>query len=274
MDQVMLSASPRSATGNKIKALRRAGQVPLHLYGLKADPLSLQASLDDVRGVLRDAGFTAPVRIKVEAGEEAVTLVRDVSRHPVTGALQHVDLLRVDPEKPIEVPVPVVMEYASIAPGTRGGAGVVTQGLYEVMVRAKPFDAPRQLIADCRKLDKFDSVIKVSDLTYPPGAEPAWQPEAHVAWIQAPRVTKVAEVAPTAVEGAPAAAEGTAPAAGAAATAGGAKGAPAAGAKGAAPAAGGAKGAPAAGAKGAAPAAGGAKGAPAAGAKPAPANKG
>ena len=232
MDQVTLTASPRTALGKKNGALRRGGAVPLHLYGLNGSPLNLQATLADVRVALREAGFTIPVRVQVQGGEDAVTVIREIARHPVSGELQHVDLLRVDPEKPVVVPVPVRLVNASTAPGIRGGAGVVTQGMYRVTVRAKPFDVPKELIVECMKLDAFDSAIKVADLAYPQGVEPAGNVNAPVAWIQAPRVTKVEEPVAAAEGAVPA--EGEVPAEGAPAAAG------AAGAKGAAPAAAGA----------------------------------
>ncbi len=270
MDPVTLTASPRTALGKKNRALRRAGAVPLHLYGLNGSPLNLQATLADVRVALREAGFTTPVRVQVQGGEDAVTVIREITRHPVSGALQHVDLLRVDPEKPVEVPVPVRLVNASSAPGIRGGAGVVTQGMYQVTVRAKPFDVPKELIVECMKLEGFDSAIKVADLAYPQGVEPAGNVNAPVAWIQAPRVTKVEEPVAAAEGAVPAEGEAAAtPAADAAtgpAPASGKGAAPASGARAAAPAA--------AGAKGAARAAVAAKGGPAPAQAAAPAKKG
>ena len=56
---------------------------------------------------------------------EHTTLVRNVDQHPATGELQHVDFMRVDENKAIEVEVPVVL--IGEAPGTRGGAGTVTK---------------------------------------------------------------------------------------------------------------------------------------------------
>lgn len=249
MDQVILSARPRTARGKKNGALRRDGVVPLHLYGLNGPPLNLQATLADVRVVLREAGLTTPVRVQVQGGEDTVTVIREIARHPVSGAMWHVDLLRVDPEKPVEVPVPLRLVNASTAPGIRGGAGVVTQGMYDVTVRARPFDVPKELVVECMKLEAFDSAIKVADLAYPQGVVPAGNVDALVAWIQAPRVTKVEEPV--------AAAEGAVPAEGEVA---------AAPVEGAAPAV--------AGAKGAAPAPGAARGKPAPGQPAAPAKKG
>lgn len=240
MDQITLAATRREAMGKKNGALRRSGGLPLHVYGLDSDPLALQAPLADVRTILRTAGYTTPVRVSVDGGGETVTLIREVTRHPVSGALLHVDLLRVDPEQPIAVRVPVRLINSSSAPGTRGGAGVVTQGMYEVPVRAKPFDIPKELIADCMRLVSFDTAITIGNLGYPQGVEPAGNLNANIAWVQAPRVTKVEE--PVAAEGA--VAEGEAAAEGAAPVAAGAKGAaPVAGAKAATPTGASAKGA-------------------------------
>ena len=106
------------------------------MYGL-GDSISLQVDEDILYKTLKEAGYTTPIKLSVDGKDETYTLVRNVDRHPVTDKLVHVDFLRVDMEKEIEVQVPVVLINQDSAPGTRGGAGVVTQGVYEVTILAK-----------------------------------------------------------------------------------------------------------------------------------------
>lgn len=195
MEAVNLTASPRTALGKKVRALRRSGIIPLHVYGLAADPLSLQAPLVDLRVALKAAGYTTPITVKVPGGEESATLVREIARHPVTGDILHVDFLRVSRDVAVEVDVPIVLVNTEDAPGTRGGAGVVTQGLYEVTVLALPFDVPSEIEVDCSVLVDLDAVIRVEDLKLPPGVEHAGATDAQVAWIQPPRVSEEPTVA-------------------------------------------------------------------------------
>ena len=102
MDQISIDVEPRTAFGKKNRALRRSGILPVHVYGLKEEPLSLQADADSVRLAVREAGATTPVTVKVKGGGEAVTMIREVARHPVSGTLLHVDFMRVSAQQEIE----------------------------------------------------------------------------------------------------------------------------------------------------------------------------
>jgi len=213
MERVTLKASPREMLGKRVRSLRRQGITPIHLYGPGGDPLSLQAPSDRLHAALSAAGRTTPVTIEVEGADgQEVTLVRDVGRHAVTGDVQHVDFMRVDPDKRVEVSVPVVLRGE--APGTRGGAGFVTQGLYQVTVAAKPFEMPSEIVVDVSALVDLDSVMRVEDLVFPGEAQPTMDPTTMVAWIQLPRVVAEEEVE-VAPEEAEAAEEGAEEAAGA-----------------------------------------------------------
>ena len=199
MDQISIDVEPRTALGKKNRALRRSGKLPVHVYGLKEEPLSLQADTDAVRLAVREAGVTTPVTVKVKGGGETVTMIREVARHPVSGTLLHVDFMRVSVQQEIEAMVPITLFNAENAAGTRGGAGVVTQGLYDVNLRARPFDMPSSIEVDCSVLVDLEAMIRTSDLSLPTGVALAGDPDVQVAWVQPPRV--VEEVTPAAAEG-------------------------------------------------------------------------
>ena len=194
MDQIVLSAQTRTVTGKKTRALRRQGVMPIHVYGLDDPPLSLQAESGQVMTVLRSAGYTTPVSVSVDGKGETVTLIREIDKHPVTGTVRHVDFLRVDPTRRIEVRVPVVLINQEDAEGARGGAGFVTQGTYEVTVMARPFEVPHEILADCTALETLESSITVADLNYPADVEPSGDVNQNVAWIQPPRVIEEDEI--------------------------------------------------------------------------------
>ena len=188
MDELVLEASPRTAMGKKNRALRAKGIIPIHVYGLKDAPLALQTDIRRLVSVVREAGRTSPVVVKSSEGDADVTLVREIATHPVSGDLLHVDFLRVDPDQTVEAPVPVVLFNQDAAPGTRGGAGFVTQGTYEVVLSARPGQIPQQLEADCIVLESLDDAILASELVLPVDAELASDPDERIAWIQPPRV--------------------------------------------------------------------------------------
>lgn len=200
MDAVTLNVEVRTALGKKNRALRRQGITPIHMYGLARESETLQVRQADLRIALRAAGRTTPVTLISAGGEETVTIVREIARHAVTGYIQHVDFQRVDIQQVVETPVPVSLIGQEDAPGTAGGAGVVTQGMFEILVRAKPFDVPNEIIVDTSGMEEIDSVILASEVPLPPGVEFAGNAEDRVCWIQPPRVTAEEDLMPVAEE--------------------------------------------------------------------------
>tara|TARA_B100000579_G_scaffold60476_1_gene43935 strand:- start:25437 stop:26150 length:714 start_codon:yes stop_codon:yes gene_type:complete len=198
-EEIILETEKRNTFGKKNKSLRSTGVIPVNMYGL-GDSVSLQVKEDTLYKTLKEAGYTTPIKISVDGKNETYTLVRNVDRHPVTDALVHVDFLRVDMEKEIEVQVPVLLINQDDAPGTRGGAGVVTQGVYEVTILAKPLEIPSELQADCSILENLEMYVLAKDLDIPEGAVLTSDEEAQIAWIQPPRVQEE-EVVTEAVEG-------------------------------------------------------------------------
>ncbi|MCY4474154.1 MAG: 50S ribosomal protein L25 [Chloroflexi bacterium] len=188
MADLVLQADTRTTMGKKNRALRAQGIIPIHVYGLKEAPLSLQAESRRLINVVREAGRTTPVIVESVAGNQDVTLVREVATHPVSGDVLHVDFLRVDVTQTVEAPVPVVLINQEEATGTRGGAGFVTQGVYEVVLAARPGSIPHELLADCSVLDSLDVAILASELPLPADAALASDPDERIAWIQPPRV--------------------------------------------------------------------------------------
>lgn len=194
MADLVLNADERTALGKKNRALRAQGLIPIHVYGLDASPASLQVEERRLTSVLREAGRTTPVTVKTQTGSSDVTLVREVSTHPVSGALLHVDFLRVDITQVVQAPVPVELINQELAPGIRGGMGFVTQGVYEVLLEARPGDMPHSVEADCIVLESFDDAILASDLPLGENVALAGDPDERVAWIQPPRVVEEDEV--------------------------------------------------------------------------------
>ena len=199
MNPIILNTEKREIYGKKLRSLRKKGILPIHVYGPGMESIALQSETNNVLKVLQAAGRTNPVKI-VDSDMEHTTLVRNVDQHPATGELQHVDFMRVDENKAIEVEVPVVL--IGEAPGTRGGAGTVTQAIYSLSVLSKPFTVPSEIQADLSVLVDLETNIKRGDLVLPDGVELVGDPDIPVAWIQPPRVQEEVAVEEGAEEGA------------------------------------------------------------------------
>ena len=199
MNPIILNTEKREIYGKKLRSLRKKGILPIHVYGPGMESIALQSDTNNVLKVIQEAGRTNPVKI-IDSDKEHTTLVRNVDQHPATGELQHVDFMRVDENKAIEVEVPVVL--IGEAPGTRGGAGTVTQAIYSLSVLSKPFTVPSEIQADISVLVDLETNIKRGELVLPDGVELVGDPDIPVAWIQPPRVQEEVAVEEGTEEGA------------------------------------------------------------------------
>jgi large subunit ribosomal protein L25 len=234
--QLVIEAQNRSVTGKKVRALRRTGVMPIHVYGPGGQPLTLQAATDSVRSAVNSAGTTRPVTVQFD-GSSTLSFVRDVATNAVTGELQHVDFLRIDPNRAVDVTVPIIVIGDS--PATRGGQGNVAQVKRTLHVRALPAKLPSKLEANISSLTEVGAAIRVRELKLPEGVESLDGANDVVVRITKMRAEEEAPTAEAAEAAAAAAVPGAVPAAGAqaGAPATGATGAPGRAAPGAAPAA-------------------------------------
>jgi large subunit ribosomal protein L25 len=100
--------------------------------------------------------------------------VKDMQRHPVRRDVLHVDFLRVDLDKEVEVEVQIVLEGDALK--VSQADGMVEQTLNALLVSAKPDAIPPQITVDISDLEIGDA-IRVGDLELPAGVETPVDPE-------------------------------------------------------------------------------------------------
>lgn len=91
---VSLELEPRATLGKKVKALRRASIVPIHLYGRDIDPRALQCEVRTLLRAISRAGgeFGQPMQVSIagESGEYRVE-ASEIQWDPRNGDILHVD---------------------------------------------------------------------------------------------------------------------------------------------------------------------------------------
>ena len=185
-DRLTLTLQTREALGRKVKALRRGGMVPVHLYGPNIASQSLQCESRELIKVLAQAGRNNPVTITVQGEkEEHLAFVREIQWNPIRGDLFHVDFLRAELTQRVAAEVPVVMVGDS--PGARQAMGTVVQQLRTVNVVALPLEMPSQLTLDLSTLTEPDGVLRAGDASLPERATLLTAPDTVVARIQVAR---------------------------------------------------------------------------------------
>ena len=183
---VQLELQPRELLGKKVGRLRRAGIIPVHLYGPGIESRALQCAARQLIPILAAAGASSPISVSIE-GESGshLAFAREIQWDPTRDTVLHVDLLAADVSRPVTAQVNVVL--TGEAPGAARSGGNVTQLLLTVEVSALPLDMPAQAEVDLGVMDTVDSVLRAGDISLPAGATILTDPEEMVVRIDVPR---------------------------------------------------------------------------------------
>jgi large subunit ribosomal protein L25 len=168
----LLTADTGRATGSRASnRLRREGRVPCVLYGLGREPLSLSVSWPELRRALVAGGVSSPLRLRV-GGQEQLSIVREIQRHPVRRDIMHIDFLAVDPDQEVTLDVPLTLV------GLEEGddAADLAQALHNLSVTAKPAAIPAELTVDAGEVRRMGG-FRVGDLHLPAGVSTDADPE-------------------------------------------------------------------------------------------------
>lgn len=200
-EKITLTLDPRTVLGKKVRALRREGIIPVHLYGrgVKSQPLQCDGKV--LLRALVTAGMNLPISVNISGQkDQELAFARDIQWDPVRGEMLHVDFLRVDVSLVVTASVPIVL--TGTAPAERLADGTVVQPLRHLDVQALPLDMPSDLTANLEKIAKLDDTIRARDITLPPNVTLITHPEATVARYQIVR-EEIAEVTVEEQDGVP-----------------------------------------------------------------------
>ena len=185
-----IDAQPREVGGSRdARRLRGQGIVPGVVYGGDGDAIALQVDERDLRAAL--ASHSALYELKVGSQKPQPVLVREYQRHPVTGRIVHIDLIRVSLDQKVQATVPIEVTGMENAPGIRFG-GLLEQILREATIEALPTEIPELLSVDGSAMEMGDS-LHVSDLVAPDGVEIIDDPAEVIAIVAASRLAQQVE---------------------------------------------------------------------------------
>jgi large subunit ribosomal protein L25 len=194
MEKIELKAASREVLGKKVRALRRSGIIPVHLFGQDVEPTPLQCDASDLKHVLSKAGKTHLVDLKVDKAKKVTKVVaREIQRDPIKGSLLHVDFYQVRMTDNIKVDVPVVL--LGEAPALKVKGNMLIRELDSVTIECLPDDIPDHIEVDMGILEEAHQAIHVSDLEAPKGVVILTDPEHDVARIGTVRVSAADEAA-------------------------------------------------------------------------------
>lgn len=203
MEQIELHVVTRELMGKKSRFLRRQGITPVHLFGYDTEPMALQCETLQLKQVLKTAGKTKLVGLRVDKHRKPRNVVvREVQKNALSGELVHVDFFQVSMEEKIKVEVPVVL--VGEAPALKSKTNMMVRELAAVEIECLPDRIPESIQVDISGLVEDDQSMQVKDLVLGEGVVALSNPEQVIVRIAPLKIEKVEKpvVAEAVAEGA------------------------------------------------------------------------
>lgn len=189
MEIVKVAADRREPNGKKgTKALREQGHVPAVVYGgenvdhISFDPKAIKELVYTPDFKLAD--------IEVD-GTSSKCILKDITFHPVTDEIVHVDFLRLIDGTPIKVEVPV--KFKGVSPGVKLG-GKMIQQLRRVKVKTTPDKLINELYVSIDGLG-LGEAVRVRDIEPIEGVQMMVEGATPVGMVEIPRALRSASAA-------------------------------------------------------------------------------
>lgn len=176
--------------GNKSenKRIRREGNVPGILYGLKQEVQSIYINGEELQAVFRSLkpGLLPTTVFTLEdGGKKCQAIVKDIHYHPTTYAVEHIDFVVLEANTPVNINVPIVVLGAADCPGVKLG-GFLRQVIRTLKVNCLPKDIPQQFSLSIHDLQLAQSK-RLSDISIPASVRPMAKSMNEVAVVIAKR---------------------------------------------------------------------------------------
>jgi len=157
----VLSGKIREKTGKvATKEVRRNGEIPAVLYGLK-DNFSLSVCPDNLSSIVKAKGKNALIDLDLKGDKQRKVILKDYQSHPLKELWVHVDFLEVDVTKAVKVSVNVNLTGKSA--GEKMG-GLVNQVIRDLHIECLPDEIPQSVDLDVTNVE-LGQVLHVSDLS-------------------------------------------------------------------------------------------------------------
>jgi large subunit ribosomal protein L25 len=179
---ITVRAKQREGHGkNDARRVRRAGMVPISVYGGEGESVAALAQLSDLAAILRsESGRNTIFTIDIEGIGSSEVMFHERQIDPVRGRLIHADLTRLVKGQKIEVTVPLHLVGEPV--GVREEQGVLEQIIREIEIRCEPREIPDVVNVDVSNLGVHD-VLHISDIQVAEGIEILNQPEMVIATV-------------------------------------------------------------------------------------------
>ncbi|MGN6370026.1 MAG: 50S ribosomal protein L25 [Phycisphaerae bacterium] len=178
----------------KAQYLRASGKLPGVVYGLAKEPVAIALPHSETLSVLRSGSHILEATLD---GKTEKFLIQDVQYDYLQTTVEHVDLLRIDPNK--KVTVKVSLEFRGTPKGAKEGGILETQAS-EIELEVSPLAIPDSIRVNVENLE-LHGILHAKEVQLPEGATLLDHPEKIIAQVRTVKEEVAAEAAaPTATE--------------------------------------------------------------------------
>ncbi len=199
MDRVQLNVNLREGSGKGVaRKVRAKGSVPGIIYGKGYQNISVEVNAKEITTAISGkSGTNTLLDINVPNHGVVTALLKDYQADILTRELTHLDFVKVDLSKKIQVSVP--LHYVGKAEGVKEG-GILEAIRRELEINCLPTAIPEFVEVDVSHL-KVGMSIHINEVKLPEGIEVAHHDDNYtLVSVVAP---KAEEVAAAPAEGAP-----------------------------------------------------------------------
>ena len=191
---ITIAAEGRTSRGkNEARRLRVSGRAPAIIYGTGKDPVACAIRPKEVSKILLSStGHNTIFDLTVDGGAPEPVMIVDWLFDPVTNAMLHIDMQRIDLAKRVSVKVKVHVHGEP--KGVKQQGGVLEIVTREVEIECLPDDIPADFSLAIQDLE-INQAIRAQDLVMLGSMKLVVAPETIIVHIVSPKIDPEAAAA-------------------------------------------------------------------------------
>ena len=181
----------KNESGKKYaKKIRSTGWVPAVIYGEKKEPISISLNPVDFVKQLNHSAYKKNQIFEINVSDSLTerVITKEIKVNPINNQFIHIDFLRVDDKKSIEINIPIRVEGTSA--GQRLG-GVLVKPKSTVKVRCLPTEIPVDFEVDVSALNIGEN-IRTENLTMSGSQQVTSNPKDILVKVESTKISKAA----------------------------------------------------------------------------------
>ncbi|MCC6132824.1 MAG: 50S ribosomal protein L25 [Acidobacteria bacterium] len=165
-EAAVLEVERRQQSGkNAANRYRDRDLIPAVIYGGGAglEPMSLVVPRKALATIINQKGHENSIfKLRLKGtDQERHVMIRDMSVHPVSRRIQHVDFVRILTDRKLKIRARI--DITGIPKGVKNQGGFLNVVTHDLMIECLPADIPESIHVDVSELALHDS-LRVSDL--------------------------------------------------------------------------------------------------------------